>query len=60
KTQKGPGGKEMTQVFEFSDYKEVNGLKFPHLMKMGMGPMTLEFKTTEIKINEGVVDADFE
>ncbi|MCF6280337.1 MAG: insulinase family protein [Flavobacteriaceae bacterium] len=60
KTQKGPGGKEMTQVFEFSDYKEVNGLKFPHLMKMGMGPMTLEFKTTEIKINEGVTDADFE
>lgn len=60
KTQKGPGGKEMTQVFEFSDYKEVNGIKFPHMMKMAMGPMTLEFKTTEIKINEGVTDADFE
>ncbi len=60
KTSKGPGGKEITQTFEFSDYKEVNGVKFPHLMKMAMGPMTLEFKTTEIKINEGLSDADFE
>lgn len=60
KTQKGPGGKEMTQVFEFSDYKAVDGVKFPHMMKMAMGPMTLEFKTSEIKINEGVSDSDFE
>jgi hypothetical protein len=60
KTQKGPGGKEVTQVFEFSEYKEVNGIKFPHLMKMAMGPMTFEFKTSKIKINEGVTDADFE
>ena len=45
---------------EFSDYKEVNGIKFSHMMKMAMGPMTLEFKTKSIKINEGVTDSDFE
>jgi len=60
KTQKGPEGKEITQVFEFSDYKEVDGIKFSHLMKMTMGPMPLEFKIIKIKINEGVTDADFE
>jgi predicted Zn-dependent peptidase len=59
-TRKGPGGKEVTQVFEFLDYKEVDGIKFPHIMKMGMGPMTLEFKTTEIKLNQEVTDKDFE
>ncbi|MCF6350313.1 MAG: insulinase family protein [Flavobacteriaceae bacterium] len=59
KTQKDPKGKEVTQFFEFSDYKEVDGIKFPHLMKI-TGAMPLEFKTSEIKINEGVTDADFE
>lgn len=43
----------------FSDYKEVNGIKFPHKMIMAMGPMELEFVVSEIKINEGVSDADF-
>jgi len=58
--QEGPGGKEMTQIFEFSDYKEVNGIKFYHTMKMTMGPMNFEFKTKDIKFNEGVSDSDFE
>ena len=58
--QEGPGGKEMTQIFEFSDYKEVNGIKFYHTMKMAMGPMNFEFKTKDIKFNEGVSDSDFE
>ena len=59
-TKKGPGGKEMTQRFLFSDYKAVDGVKVPHLMKMEMGPMTLEFKTKDVKFNQGVSDKDFE
>jgi zinc protease len=43
----------------FSDYKVVNGVKFPHKTIMPMGPMKLEFVVSEIKINEGVSDADF-
>ncbi len=60
KTKKAPNGKEMSQTFEFSDYKEVNGVKFSHTMKMNMGPMAFEFKTSEIKVNEGVSEKDFE
>lgn len=59
-TQKGPQGKEVKIPREFSDYKEVNGVKFPHKMTVKQGPMNMEFITKEIKINEGVTDADFQ
>ncbi len=52
-------GKETKTPTLFSDYKEVNGIKFPHKTSMSMGPMKLEFVVAEIKINEGVSDADF-
>ncbi len=60
KTQKLPNGKEVIQSAEFLDYKEVNGIKFPHTFIIPAGPMKLEFKLVETKINEGVTDADFE
>lgn len=53
------GGKEVKNPVNFSDYKTVNGIKFPHKISMKMGPMSLEFIVKEIKINEGVTDADF-
>lgn len=52
-------GKEVKNATLFSDYKVVNGVKFPHKTIMPMGPMKLEFVVSEIKINEGVSDADF-
>ncbi|MBA6156814.1 insulinase family protein [Tenacibaculum sp. S7007] len=59
KTVKGPQG-EMKVPTLYSDYKEVNGIKFPHKMSQKMGPMNLEFIVKEIKVNEGVSDADFQ
>ncbi|MCT4698387.1 M16 family metallopeptidase [Tenacibaculum haliotis] len=59
RTVKGPQG-EMKLPTTFSDYKEVNGIKFPHKMGQKMGPMNLSFETKEVKINEGVSDADFQ
>ncbi len=59
KTVKGPDGKEIKVPTLYKDYKEVNGVKFPHTMSQKMGPMDLEFKTSEIKINEDVSDDDF-
>lgn len=56
---KGPQG-EVKDPVEFSNYKEVNGVKFPYLMVRSMGPMKLNFEVKEIKINEGVSDADFQ
>ncbi len=60
KTQKAPNGKEVTQVIRFLDYKDVDGVKLPHKILVPMGPMTLEFKAVETKINQDVSDADFE
>ena len=56
---KGPDGKEVKVPTIYNDYKEVKGIKFPHTMIQKMGPMNLEFKISEIKINEGVTDEDF-
>ena len=52
-------GKEVKNPINYSDYKTVNGVKFPHKISMKMGPMSMEFIVQEIKINEGVTDADF-
>ena len=59
-TQKGPDGNEMTQTVTFSDYQEVEGIKFPFNTKMSFGPQEIEFKTQEIKINEEISEADFQ
>ena len=51
-------GQTMEMTTSYKDYKEVKGIKFPHTFTM---PMLggAEFKISEIKINEGVSDADF-
>ena len=51
-------GQKMTQVFNFSDYKEVKGNKFPYKMVLNVG-MEIELNTIEVKINEGVTEEDF-
>jgi hypothetical protein len=52
-------GQKMTQITNYGDYKEVKGIKVPYKTTMSFGPQEIEFKTTEVKINEGVSDADF-
>ena len=59
KTAKTPDGKEVKIPTVYSDYKEVNGVKFPHAIGIKSGPMNLDFVVQEIKVNEGVSDADF-
>jgi len=54
------GGQTVYQTFDYLDYKEVSGIKFPHLFKMAAGPQLFEFVTKEILVNEGVSDIDFE
>lgn len=53
-------GQKMTQITNFGDYTEVKGIKFPFKTSMSFGPQEIEFKTTVVKINEGVTDADFQ
>ncbi|MCY2686259.1 M16 family metallopeptidase [Salinimicrobium sp. TH3] len=54
------GPQTMTVPITYSDYREVEGVKFPFGLSQSMGPMTLDFQVSEILVNENVTDADFE
>eukprot|EP01093_Parvamoeba_rugata_P016181 TRINITY_DN590_c0_g1_i1.p1 TRINITY_DN590_c0_g1~~TRINITY_DN590_c0_g1_i1.p1 ORF type:complete len:172 (+),score=62.51 TRINITY_DN590_c0_g1_i1:40-516(+) len=43
----------------YADYKEVDGIMFPFKISQTMGPRKFDFIVKEIKVNEGVSDADF-
>ncbi len=53
-------GMEMKSSVFFEDYKKVNDILFPHTIIVSAGPQELKFEVSEIKINEGVNEADFE
>ncbi len=53
-------GQSIVQTVTFGDYKPVKGVLFPHKLSQTAGPQTIEFTFSEIKINEGVSDADFQ
>ena len=47
-------------VTEFSDYKAVDGVLFPHGMTQNMGPQTISFTVSAIKLNSKLKDDFFE
>lgn len=47
------------QTIIFGEYKDVKGVKYPHKMTIDLGGMEADFIIKDIKINEGVTDADF-
>ncbi|MBF6641225.1 insulinase family protein [Flavobacterium sp. J49] len=53
------GGQKVTQVTTFADYRDVKGVKVPFNQIMNVG-FELDIKMSEVKINEGVSDADFQ
>jgi predicted Zn-dependent peptidase len=59
-TQKMPNGQAMTQTVKYADYKEVGGVKFPHTLKMSVGPQMIDLIVKEIKVNQGVTATDFQ
>lgn len=48
-----------TQTVDMSDYKEVDGIKFPHKVSQQMGPQSVELEVTDIKINQDLSDEMF-
>jgi zinc protease len=52
-------GQKMTSTITFNDYKEVKGIKVPFNIIMSQG-RDIDIKISEVKINEGVTDADFQ
>ena len=53
-------GQKIQQTLRYDDYQEVSGIKFPFKLTQSMGPQSMDFMVKEIKVNEGVSDADFE
>ncbi len=51
-------GQKMTRVTNFNDYRVVKGIKVPYNTIMNVG-FELDIKMSDVKINEGVTDADF-
>ncbi len=57
-TQESPQG-EMTITSELQDYKEVNGILYPHKLVQNFGPQSMELDVTEIKVNAKLKAGDF-
>jgi len=53
-------GQQINTTFDYTDYKEVSGIKFPFLFIQTMGAQKFDYIVKEIKVNEGVSDVDFE
>lgn len=57
-TQDSPMG-SVTQITDYEDYREVNGMMFPFLMKQQVGEQTFEMQVKSIDINQGLDDQVF-
>lgn len=51
-TPQGP----MSISTDYSDYKEIEGIKFPSVVKQNLGPMVFEMKVDSVLINTGLSD----
>ncbi|MGK9476806.1 insulinase family protein [Melioribacter sp. OK-6-Me] len=49
-----------TQTTDMSDYKEVNGVKYPFKYIQSFGPQSIELNVSTIEINTGLPDSLFE
>ena len=54
-----PEGKIAPQATLYEDYREVEGILFPFIIKIPMGPQMLEFNTKQIQVNPNISDSDF-
>ncbi|RRB09922.1 M16 family metallopeptidase [Larkinella knui] len=50
---------EMAINTGMSNYKEVNGVKFPHTLTQNFGPMTMKMETQSLVVNTGLDDKEF-
>ena len=59
-TQQEVQGQAVESSIFYKDYQEVSGIQFPFTLSQSQGPQAIDFKMTEIKVNEGISDADFD
>lgn len=49
----------MRQMIDYSDYKEVNGVQFPHKLKQTLGPQIVSILVEDISINSDLSENEF-
>lgn len=49
----------VTQTVDFSDYKEIDGIKYPTFISITGGPLPLKLELTSVDINKGIDDSNF-
>ncbi len=54
-----PQGTFTQEVF-YSDYRTIDGVKYPFSINQSIGPQQIEFQVDSIKINTGIPDKTFE
>jgi predicted Zn-dependent peptidase len=52
-------GQTIMTVVDYGNYSDVNGLKFPYSQAIKAGPQVINLNITNVKVNEGVTEADF-
>lgn len=52
-------GESMTSVAEYSDFKAINGINFPHQSMVNLGPISFSISVDSIIINGAVDLKDF-
>ena len=56
----GPEGNSVTVITDYSDYKEINGVKMPYKVAIsGTAPFPIVFEVTSIEVNKGIEDSVF-
>ena len=54
-----PDGGMVPQSTIYEDYRAVEGILFPFIVKVPMGPQILEFNTKQIQVNPNISDSEF-
>lgn len=50
----------LQQEIIYNDYKEVEGILYPYKVTQTIGPQSMEFTVSSVKINTGLADREFE
>jgi hypothetical protein len=53
-------GNSQTSTVKFGDFKQVNGIYFPHTTTLSMGSQAIDFKSTGIELNTTIDASLFE
>jgi zinc protease len=57
-TQESPMG-SMTQITDYEDYREVEGMKFPFIIRQQVGPQSFDMEVVSIELNQDLDDEIF-